>query len=258
MADHCPGTMRARRLSVAPNGGCGVRSCIGSPHAGPTHGGAPSRTTPIAPANNAYALQRVDGPARHALPRGPGRSGPPTEPGRHDPSRGWIRSRAGAHRRRFVGARLVMSGTVGMSARRSARVGPGVPLDRLGRGGSGGRAGGSRAGFRCRGRGRLGRPPGRRGAASALRLRPTLGRPTELIQLVLGPAPPRAKCGRAPCWQSVMCRSAAARAWTAALIARAVSARSSIRSTFGCRNSREAADAARVFGAMPLHTLRTS
>jgi hypothetical protein len=68
MADHCPGVMRARRLSVAPNGGCGVRSCIGSPHAGPTHGGAPSRTTPLAPANNAYAAQRIDGPTRHALP----------------------------------------------------------------------------------------------------------------------------------------------------------------------------------------------
>ena len=100
-----------------------------------------------------------------------------------------IRSRAGAHRRRLVGARLVTSGTVGKSARRSARVGPGAPLDRLGRGRSGGRASGSRAGFRRRGRGRLGRPPGRRGAASALRLRPTLGRPTELVQLVLGPAP---------------------------------------------------------------------
>ena len=66
MADHWPGVMRARRL-VAPNWGCGVRSCIGSPHAGPTHGGAPSRTAQLAPANNAYAAPRVDGPARHAL-----------------------------------------------------------------------------------------------------------------------------------------------------------------------------------------------
>ena len=265
MADHWPGVMRARRLSVAPNGGCGVRSCIGSPHAGPTHGGAPSRTTPIAQANNAYAAPRVDGPARHALPprSRPVRPANRTRSPRHEPmlDRSRIRSRAGAHRRRLVGACLVTSGTVGMSARRSARVGPGAPLDRLGRGRSGGRASGSRAGFRRRGRGRLGRPPGRRGAASALRPRPTLGRPTELVQLVLGPARPRlsrAECGRTPCWQSVMCRSAAARAWTAASTARAASARSSIRSTFGCRNSREAADAARVFGAMPLHTLRTS
>ena len=261
MADHCPGVMRARRLSVAPNGGCGVRSCIGSPHAGPTHGGAPSRTTPLAPANNAYAAQRVDGPARHALPRGPGRSGPPTDPGRHDPSRCWIRSRAGAHRRRLVGARLVTSGTVGKSARRSARVGPGAPLDRLGRGRSGGRASGSRAGFRAAAAGDwAGRPD-----AVGPRLRCDCGprsdaQPSWSSSSSVQPRPrlPRAECGRAPCWQSVMFRSAAARAWTAALIARAASARSSIRSTFGCRNSREAADAARVFGAMPLHTLRTS
>ncbi len=49
-------------------------------------------------------------------------------------------------------------------------------------------------------------------------------------------------------WQSVMCRSAAARASTAASIARAASARSPIRSTLVCRNSRAAADAARLFG----------
>ena len=170
-----------------------MRSCIGSPHAGPTHGGAPSRTTPLAPANNAYAAQRIDGPARHPLPprSRPVRPANRTRSARPEPmmDRSRIRSRAGAHRRRLVGARLVTSGTVGKSARRIARVGPGVPLDWLGRGRSGGRAGGSRAGFGRRGRGRLGRPPGRRGAASALRLRPTLGRPTELVQLVLGPAP---------------------------------------------------------------------
>jgi hypothetical protein len=234
--------MRARRLA-ALNWGCGVRSCIGSPHGGPTHGGAPSRTTPLAPANNTYAAPRVDGPARHALPprSRPVRPANRTRSARHEPmlDRSRIRSCAGAHRRRLVGARLVTSGTVGKkSARRIARVGPGVPLDW-----------------------RLGRPPGRRGAASALRPRPTLERPTELVQLVLGPARPqlsRAECGRTPCWQSMMCRSAAAHAWPAASIARAALARWSIRSTLGCRNSREAADATRVFGAMPLHTLRTS
>src|SRR4051794_18818851 len=57
-----------------------------------------------------------------------------------------------------------------------------------------------------------------------------------------------------------MCRSAAAGASTAASTGRAASARSPIRSTLVCGNSRAAAEAARLFGvsAMPVHTVGTS
>src|SRR4051794_34690812 len=57
-----------------------------------------------------------------------------------------------------------------------------------------------------------------------------------------------------------MCRSAAARTSTAASTVRAASARSPIRSTLVCGNSRAAAEAARLFGvcAMPVHTVGTS
>ena len=198
-------------------------------------------------------------------PRGPGRSGPPTEPGRHDPSRCW--TEAG------YGRAQAPTGAASW-ARASSRPGPlGRAPDGAPESDRGPRSTGSAeaavavapaAAEPDSGAAAAGDWAGRPDAVGP-RLRCDRGprsdaQPSWSSSSSVQPRPrlPRAECGRTPCWQSVMCRSAAARAWTAALIARAASARSSIRSTFGCRNSREAADAARVFGAMPLHTLRTS